>query len=67
MEEARGTLQEARTGFGKLVAYFGENSAALASDGDFWRDVTAFVHAFSRAQREIMQQRQVLHSASARL
>lgn len=60
MEHTKASLAAARDGFSKLVAYFGENSAALASDGEFWRDVTAFVHAFTRAQREIVQQRQVL-------
>ncbi len=60
MEHAKASLAAARGGFSKLVAYFGENSAALAGDGEFWRDVTAFVHAFTCAQRENMQQRQVL-------
>ena len=48
---ARGQLQQARRGFEALVAYFGENPVALQNDGDFWRDVTAFVTAFSAAQQ----------------
>lgn len=61
----KGTLRAARDSFSELVAYFGENAAAFASDGDFWRDVTAFVHALSRAQREILQQQLVCSSDTA--
>ncbi|BDA46913.1 probable formin-like protein 13 at C-terminar half [Coccomyxa sp. Obi] len=66
LQHTKASLAAARDGFSKMVAYFGENSAALASDGEFWRDVTAFVHAFTRAQREIMQQRQEQEQRQAR-
>ena len=48
---AKEQLQQARKGFEALVAYFGENPMALQNDSDFWRDVTAFVTAFSTAQQ----------------
>lgn len=52
-------LQGARSGFEALVAYFGENSGAFQNDGDFWRDVTTFVAAFSAAQQDALAFEQV--------
>ena len=54
----RAALQGAQEGFAATVAYFGENAAAFAYDGDFWGDVTAFVHAFSAAQLALQRQQQ---------
>lgn len=53
------TLRSAQDGFGSTLAFFGENAASFAYDLDFWRDVTAFVHAFTAAQRALEQQRKV--------
>lgn len=55
-------LQGARSGFEALVAYFGENSGAFQNDGDFWRDVTTFVAAFSAAQQDALAFEQVKFS-----
>lgn len=52
-------LQRARAGFDALVAYYGENPAAIPNDGDFWRDITAFVAAFSAAQQDALKFEQV--------
>ena len=59
---AREQLQQARRGFEALVAYFGENPVALQNDGDFWRDVTAFVTAFSAAQQGALDFKKVCSS-----
>ena len=63
---AKEQLQQARRGFEALVAYFGENPAALQNDGDFWPDVIAFVTAFSTAQQGALAFKKVdAFSASA--
>ena len=53
------TLRSAQDGFGSMLAFFGENAASFAYDLDFWRDVIAFVHSFTAAQRALEQQRKV--------
>ena len=52
-------MQSARQGFAALVSFFGENPVAVPNDGDFWRDVTAFVAAFSAAQQDALALEQV--------
>ena len=55
----RKQVQSAKHGFTALVAFFGENPMALPNDSDFWRDVTAFVAAFSAAQQDALALEQV--------
>ena len=57
---AREQMQSAKHGFAALVAFFGENPLAVPNDSDFWRDVTAFVAAFSAAQQGALALDQVL-------
>ena len=59
LAKAKEQLQSARSGFAALVAYFGENPAAFSNDGDFWRDVTAFVALLSAAQQDAVAFEQV--------
>ena len=55
----REQMQSAKQGFTALVAFFGENPMAVPNDSDFWRDVTAFVAAFSAAQQAALALEQV--------
>ena len=55
----REQMQSAKHGFTALVAFFGENPMAVPNDSDFWRDVTAFVAAFSAAQQAALALEQV--------
>ena len=55
----RKQVQSAKHGFTALVAFFGENPMAVPNDSDFWRDITAFVAAFSAAQQAALALEQV--------
>ena len=46
-------LSATQRGFAALVARFGENAAALASDADFWLGLAAFATRFTAAQRQV--------------
>ena len=59
LAEVEQTLRRAQDGFGSMLAFFGENAASFVYDLDFWRDVIAFVHSFTAAQRALVQQRKV--------
>ncbi|KAK9832732.1 hypothetical protein WJX81_005524 [Elliptochloris bilobata] len=49
---ARAALADTQRAFVALVAFFGENAAGAASDGDFWRELTEFAVRFTAAQRQ---------------
>ena len=59
LRDTKAALQRSRESFNSIVAYFGENAASMSSDGEFWRDIAAFVRAYSQAQRDFMQHQQV--------
>ncbi|KAL4452499.1 hypothetical protein ABPG75_008161 [Micractinium tetrahymenae] len=48
---ARGLLEEARSGFASLAAYYGESAAAMASEQELWLCLQGFVGRLSAAQR----------------
>ncbi|KAK9830554.1 hypothetical protein WJX72_012430 [[Myrmecia] bisecta] len=56
VEQLQAVQKQCRESFAGLVAFFGENVNALASDADFWPDVQAFVERFSACQRQIFHQ-----------
>ena len=59
MASLRVLQAQARDGFASLVAYFGENVAAYATDSDFWSGLAGFVASFSAAQAEVFKHTQV--------
>lgn len=48
---ARGLLEDARSGFASLAAYYGESAAAMASEQELWLCLQAFAGRLSAAQR----------------
>eukprot|EP00887_Chlorella_sp_A99_P000103 scaffold16.g103.t1 len=52
---AEGELAAARAGFAALAAWYGDNASALSSEQEWWRDVAAFVEAFSAAQTAVVR------------
>lgn len=54
--EARELLGACRDGFAALAAYYGESTAALASEQELWLPLQQFVDRFSAAQRAVLEE-----------
>ena len=63
LKALRRLQRQAQDSFAHLVSFFGENPQALASDADFWSEVSLFVQRFSGCQRELRKQKLVSHPA----
>jgi hypothetical protein len=56
----------ANEGFTRLLAYFGDNAGALASDTDFWAALAGFVEDLSAAQREAVTEEEIARGVMKR-
>lgn len=59
LKALRRLQRQAQDSFAHLVSFFGENPQALASDADFWSEVSLFVQRFSSCQRQLRKQKLV--------
>ena len=59
LKALRRLQRQAQDAFAHLVSFFGENPQALASDADFWTEVSLFVQRFSGCQRQLRKQKLV--------
>eukprot|EP00891_Asterochloris_glomerata_P002244 jgi/Astpho2/2244/fgenesh1_pg.00040_%23_71_t len=57
LKALRRLQRQAQDSFAHLVSFFGENPQALASDADFWSEVSLFVQRFSSCQRQLRKQK----------
>ena len=63
LKALRRLQRQAQHSFAHLVSFFGENPQALASDADFWTEVSLFVQRFSGCQRQLRKQKLVSYPA----
>ena len=59
LKALRRLQRQAQDAFAHLVSFFGDNPQALASDADFWTEVSLFVQRFSGCQRQLRKQKLV--------